>query len=257
MPGSTAPPVTATCCGTSSPGPAPAAWPARSPSRARPGPTWPGSSAKTAAGSEVNADHLPVDPATADPASPAAPPREVGRAAGRTQGHARSVPRERQADTTGLRAPRPWPELLDATDAACPLGNEISACLQTIDLSGNVALSTPQVEILHAYGLVDFQYDGDLKAEIEDILRGPVDEDSIPHDDLEVGVVELREAFDATLRLSQAHENARGPRRSRGRASPRPCRGRRTRATTPPRHDLGSVCPGGLRARTRSGLVRL
>ena len=35
----------------SSPGPAPAAWPARSPSRPCPGPSWPGSSPKTAAGS--------------------------------------------------------------------------------------------------------------------------------------------------------------------------------------------------------------
>jgi len=60
-----------------------------------------------------------------------------------------------------------------------PLGNEIAAYLQSIDLSGNWALSTLQVEILHAYGLVDFQYDGDLKAEIEEILRGPGDEDSI------------------------------------------------------------------------------
>ena len=60
-----------------------------------------------------------------------------------------------------------------------PLGNEIAAYLQSIDLSGNSALSTLHVEILHAYGLVDFQYDGDLKAEIEEILRGPVDEDFI------------------------------------------------------------------------------
>ena len=60
-----------------------------------------------------------------------------------------------------------------------PLGNEIAAYLQSIDLSGNLALSTLHVEILHAYGLIDFHYDGDLKTEIEEILRGPVDEDSI------------------------------------------------------------------------------
>ena len=60
-----------------------------------------------------------------------------------------------------------------------PLGDEIAAYLQSIDLSGNLALSTLHVEILHAYGLVDFQYDGDLKAEIEEILRGPADEGSI------------------------------------------------------------------------------
>jgi hypothetical protein len=60
-----------------------------------------------------------------------------------------------------------------------PLGNEISAYLQSIDLSGNLALSTLHVEILHAYGLVDFHYDGDLSAEIEQILQGPVNDDSI------------------------------------------------------------------------------
>jgi len=60
-----------------------------------------------------------------------------------------------------------------------PLGNEIAADLQSIDLSGNLGLSTLQVEILHAYGLVDFHYDGDVNAEIEGILQGPVDEDSI------------------------------------------------------------------------------
>ena len=60
-----------------------------------------------------------------------------------------------------------------------PLGNEISAYLQSIDLSGNSALSTLHVEILHAYGLVDFHYDGDLSAEIEEILQGPVNDDSI------------------------------------------------------------------------------
>jgi hypothetical protein len=59
------------------------------------------------------------------------------------------------------------------------LGEEIAAYLQSIDLSGNVALSTLHVEILHAYGLVDFQYDGDLNAEIEQILKGPVDDESI------------------------------------------------------------------------------
>lgn len=59
------------------------------------------------------------------------------------------------------------------------LGEEIAAYLQSIDLSGNVALSTLHVEILHAYGLVDFQYDGDLNAEIEQILKGPVNDESI------------------------------------------------------------------------------
>jgi len=60
-----------------------------------------------------------------------------------------------------------------------PLGNEIAAYLQSIDLSGNLALSTLHVEILHAYGLFDVHYDGDLNAEIEQILRGPVNDDSI------------------------------------------------------------------------------
>jgi hypothetical protein len=60
-----------------------------------------------------------------------------------------------------------------------PIGDEIAAYLQSIDLSGYLGLSTLHVEVLNAYGLVDFQYDGDLRAEIEEILRGPVDEDSI------------------------------------------------------------------------------
>jgi hypothetical protein len=60
-----------------------------------------------------------------------------------------------------------------------PLGNEIAAYLQSIDLSGNIALSTLHLEILHAYGLVDFQYDGDLNAEIQQLLQGPVTDDSI------------------------------------------------------------------------------
>ena len=60
-----------------------------------------------------------------------------------------------------------------------PLGNEIVAYLESIDLSSNPGLSTVHVEILHAYGLIDFHYDGDLNAEIEGILQGPVDEESI------------------------------------------------------------------------------
>ena len=60
-----------------------------------------------------------------------------------------------------------------------PLGHEIAGYLQGADLSGNLALSTLHVEILHAYGLIDFHYDGDLSAEIEQILHGPVNDDSI------------------------------------------------------------------------------
>jgi hypothetical protein len=60
-----------------------------------------------------------------------------------------------------------------------PLGHEIAAYLQSIDLSGNLGLSTVHVEILHAYDLIDFQYDGDLNAEIEELIQGPVNDDSI------------------------------------------------------------------------------
>ncbi len=60
-----------------------------------------------------------------------------------------------------------------------PFGNEIAAYLQSIDLRGNWALSTLHVEILHAYGLFDVHYDGDLNAEIEQLLQAPVNDDSI------------------------------------------------------------------------------
>jgi hypothetical protein len=60
-----------------------------------------------------------------------------------------------------------------------PLGQEIADYLQSTDLSGNLGLSTLHVEILNAYGLIDFHYDGDLSAEIEQIIQSPVDDDSI------------------------------------------------------------------------------
>ena len=60
-----------------------------------------------------------------------------------------------------------------------PLGNEVIDFLEGLQVHHNIALSSQLVEILFAYGRIEASYEGDgIRAEIDEILRSPADEQS-------------------------------------------------------------------------------
>ena len=60
-----------------------------------------------------------------------------------------------------------------------PLGDQIIDFLEGLQAGHNLGLSTQLVEILYAYGRIEASYEGDsIRAEIDEILRSPVDEQS-------------------------------------------------------------------------------